>query len=75
MYEANISVKILMQVNASSVATNAISINATMYYYFPSPDINEIMYYINNHMCYLNSIAESIEASKSIEHQSAKTYP
>ena len=37
MYEANISVKILMQVNASSVATNAIGKNATMYYYFPSP--------------------------------------
>ena len=32
-----------------------------MYLYFPSPDINELMYYLNNRMCYLQSFVELIK--------------
>ena len=39
------------------------------------PVINETMYYVNNHMCYLESIAELIKVSLSIERQSTETYP
>ena len=33
--------------------------------------MNEAMYYLNNHMCYLQNIAGLIKVSSSIEHQSA----
>ena len=57
------------------LAKNRIKItNATMYYYFPSPGINDSMYYLSNQMYYLESIAKIIKVSSSVEHQRAGTY-
>ena len=41
-----------------------------MYFYFLSPGMNETMYYLNDHMYYLDSIFEFIKVSSTIEHQS-----
>ena len=38
-------------------------------------DINESMYFLNNQMCYLESNAELIKVSSSIEHLSAEKHP
>ena len=36
--------------------------------------MTEIMYYLNYHMHYLESVAELVKIFSSIEHQSAETY-
>ena len=75
MYEAITIIKILMQVPQPQIAK---SINTTMYYYCPSPAINDTiyyLYYLKNHMCHLEKIPELIKVSTSLEHQSARTYP
>ena len=45
-----------------------------MYYYLPSPGIINTMYYLNNHMYYVESIAELTRIFSSTEHQSAGNY-
>ena len=50
-------------------------INATMHYYFPSPDINETKNYLNSALYYLVIIAKLIKVYSFIEHQSVGKYP
>ena len=72
MYEVLTIIKILIQVLQPQIHKG---INATMYYYFPSPGINETMYFSNKRMCYLESIAELMKVSSCTKHQTAQTYP
>ena len=47
-----------------------------LYNNIPLPSgINENMYYLNNHMYYVESSVELLKIYSSIEHQSAGTYP
>ena len=41
----------------------------------PTSATNEMMFCVNNNVCYRGSIAQPIKASPSIEHKSAETYP
>ena len=71
MYEVIIIIRILMQFLQPKSHTRS---NDIMFYYIPSPPPTwtRLMYYVNNNMHYVKSIAEHIKASLPVWNQSAR---